>query len=127
MPEVIAIEAPAAVECGERRRKGRAKVSLPLYVRPSHSGVNHFDDVSETVNVTRDGLYFHTASRAYRTGLRLFITYPYSDAPGALNTDYLAEVVRVDRLSDGGLAVAVRLLMSILTSDHDRTCAYAAR
>jgi len=82
-------------------------------VRPSVPGSNAVDEKLMTLNVSRNGLYFGTASRSYYKGMRLFVTYPYSAAPGAINRDYIAEVVRVDRLPNGHYGVAIQLLTTL--------------
>ena len=79
-----------------------------IRVRPSVPGPNTAEEILETLNVSRNGLYFGTARKSYCKGMRLFITYPYSSAPGAINRDYLARVLRVDRLPNGLCGVAVQ-------------------
>jgi len=69
--------------------------------------------VLATVNSCRGGFYFATDSARYKKHLRLFVTFPYSDAVGAINRDYIGEVVRVDDLPDGGKGIAVNLLTTI--------------
>ncbi len=45
--------------------------------------------------------------------MRLFVTYPYSDAPGALNREYVGKVLRIDDLGHGRRGIAVQLLMPL--------------
>lgn len=109
----------AALPDTERRHKRRAKVAQPVRVRPSEPRDNDFDEVRVTLNVCRDGLYFATQRDSYFKGLRLFITFPYQDHPGAINLEYIGKVVRVDRLADGRHGVAIHLLMSFNLKSQD--------
>jgi hypothetical protein len=72
-----------------------------------------FDEVLPTVNSCRSGCYFATDDPRYKKHMRLFVTFPYSAVPGAINRDYIGEVVRVDDLPDGRTGVAVNLLTTI--------------
>jgi hypothetical protein len=82
-------------------------------VRPSVPGSKTVSEILKTLNFSRNGLYFGTISNFYFKGMRLFVTYPYSSTPGALNRDYVAEVVRVDQLPNGHYGVAIRLLSTL--------------
>ncbi|MBI1750366.1 MAG: PilZ domain-containing protein [Acidobacteria bacterium] len=97
----------------ERRRSRRLKIAQQVRVRPSGFVENEFEEVLTTVNISRDGVYFVTERKDYIAGLRLFVTTPYSTAPGALNMEYLARVVRVDSLSGGRRGIAIHLLTPI--------------
>ena len=97
----------------ERRGKGRAKLAQRVRVRPSEPRGNDFDEVVETLNVCRTGIYFSTRRQCYKKDLRLFVTYPYATGHGAINQEYLGWVVRVDDLFDGLRGVAVHLKMKL--------------
>jgi hypothetical protein len=43
----------------------------------------------------------------------LFVTYPFTFVNDPMKSEYLAEVVRVEQLSDGRFGIAIRLLMTI--------------
>ena len=45
--------------------------------------------------------------------MRLFVTMPYSHDAGAMNREYLAEVVRVDSLANGMTGIGFKILMEI--------------
>jgi hypothetical protein len=104
---------PAGPPLLEKRVKVRLRLGRSIRVRPSVPGSNAVDEKLMTLNVSRNGLYFGTASRSYYKGMRLFVIYPYSAAPGAINRDYNAEVVRVDRLPNGHYGVAIQLLTTL--------------
>jgi hypothetical protein len=97
----------------EKRGKGRLNLGCFIRVRPSVPGSKSVSEVLKTLNVSRNGLYFGTISNFYFKGMRLFVTYPYSSTAGALNRDYVAEVMRVDQLTNGHYGVAIRLLSTL--------------
>jgi hypothetical protein len=45
--------------------------------------------------------------------MRIFVTFPYSSPHDPMNTEYVAQVVRVERLPNGKTGVAVHLLMTV--------------
>jgi hypothetical protein len=103
----------------EQRRWPRAKLSCLVHARPSQPMDDEFNEVLPTVNSCRSGCYFATHTARYKQHMRLFVTFPYSAAFGAINRDYVGEVVRVDGLPDGRTGVAVKLLTTIgLTQNH---------
>jgi PilZ domain-containing protein len=97
----------------EKRLSGRAKMSQMMRVRPSDPEDEHFEELPITINVSKQGLYFHTHRTDYRKGMRLFVTYPFTFAGDPTRAEYLAEVVRVEQLQDKRIGVAVRLLTTI--------------
>ncbi|HTA60479.1 MAG TPA: hypothetical protein VK805_20165 [Candidatus Baltobacteraceae bacterium] len=76
----------------ERRRKGRLRVPRVVRVRPSEPTSTDFDEVLPTKNAALDSVYFISKNPRYKEGLRLFITFPYSDAPGAINRNPSAKL-----------------------------------
>lgn len=97
----------------ERRRKARTKIPQMVRVRPSEPLLDTFDEVLPTVNAARNSVYFVAQRDVYHTGMRLFVTFPYSTAPGAINQEFLGYVARIDQLAGGRRGVAVELLMPI--------------
>lgn len=97
----------------ERRHRPRARLSYPVRLRPSLPVDDDFDEVIATENMCRDGFYALTDTPLYKRRMRLFVTIPYSDAPGTIDRDYLAEVVRLNVLPDGRNGIAVRLLATV--------------
>jgi len=65
------------------------------------------------LNISRDSVYFASKNRFYKEGMRVFITYPYSDSVGSINRESLGRVVRVDDLGEGRRGIAVEILMPI--------------
>lgn len=101
------------IGAAERRRKGRLKVPRVVRVRPSEPSFTDFDEVLPTKNAAQDSVYFISKNPRYKEGLRLFITFPYSDAPGAINQESLGKVIRIEELDHGRRGVAVQILMPL--------------
>jgi len=97
----------------ERRGSRRCKINQLMRIRPSDPERDHFEDLRGSNSVSRSGVYFQTSEKGYEVGLRLFVTMPYSNAPSAMNREYLAEVVRVDALPNGLAGVGIKLLMEM--------------
>lgn len=97
----------------ERRRRARLKLQQTVRVRPSDSHRDDFDEILPTLNTSRDSVYFASKNQAYTEGMRLFVTYPYSDGPGSLNRESLGRVVRIDDLGHGRRGIAVEILMPV--------------
>jgi hypothetical protein len=97
----------------ERRGSRRCKITQLMRIRPSDPERDHFDDLRGTLSVSRGGVYFQTSEKGYEIGMRLFVTMPYSHDAGAMNREYLAEVVRVDMLINGMTGVGFKILMEI--------------
>jgi hypothetical protein len=97
----------------ERRISARAKMSRMLRVRPSDPDVEHFDELPVSSNVSKNGLFFHSNRKDYRVGMRLFVTYPFTFENDPMKSEYLAEVVRVEKLANDRVGVAVRLIMTV--------------
>jgi hypothetical protein len=92
----------------ERRRNRRVKLSQPVRLRPTDTF--YTEEVQTTLTVSRDGLYFTTALNHYHVRMRVRVTFPYHPSD-PVSTEYVAEVVRVERLNDGRFGVAVRFLL----------------
>lgn len=103
----------AATAENERRSTRRCKMTQMVRVRPSDPEVEHFEEIRGTTSLSRSGVYFQAEMRTYQLGMRLFVTLPYSDQPTAINKEYLAEVVRLDKLENGLIGVGVKLLMDM--------------
>jgi len=95
------------------RRGRRAKMTRPLRVRPSEPRDEHFVDLPTSVNASKTGIYFTTKRTDYYKGMRVFVTFPFTSAHDPMNSEYLAEVVRLDRTPDGKLGVALDLKMTV--------------
>ena len=81
-----------------------------MRVCPSDPKDEYFEDINETANTSREGLYFITGRESYYPGMRLVVTRPYYLPTDPLNREYLGEVVRVEQLENCRQGVAVKLL-----------------
>jgi PilZ domain-containing protein len=96
-----------------QRRSRRAKIARPVRVRPSEPRDEHFEDLPISVNASKEGIYFISRRQAYYPGMRVFVTFPFSSAHDPMNCEYVAEVVRVEKLPNGKSGVAVHLKMTM--------------
>jgi hypothetical protein len=76
----------------ERRRKGRLRLSRVIRVRPSDPSLPDFDEILPTLNAALNSVYFVSKNRKYKEGMRVFITYPYSEDQGSINREFLGKV-----------------------------------
>jgi hypothetical protein len=97
----------------EKRLSARAKISRILRVRPSGPDDEHFEELLVSTNVSKHGIYLHTRHSDYYQNMRLFITFPFTFDQDPTKREYLAEVVRVEKLNDDRIGVAVRLIMTV--------------
>jgi hypothetical protein len=86
-------------------------LKLPIRVRAA--GEKSIDEVTHSQNVSRSGLYFRTRNSSYKMHMPLKVTYPYWTQPGAINREYRAKIVRLDRRTDGSFGVAVEFTESL--------------
>jgi hypothetical protein len=100
-------------EYSEQRRSRRAKIARTLRVRPSEPRDQHFEDMPVSVNASREGIYFTTRQATYYAGMRVFVTFPFSSPHDPMNCEYVAQVVRVEKLPNNKFGVAVNLLMTM--------------
>jgi len=103
----------------ERRTKLRLKLPQVVRVRPSEPHQYEFDEILSTLNAARDSAYFVSQNDLYEEGMRLFVTFPYSKAPGSINQDFVAKVVRIDDLGKGRRGIAVQILMPLSSASGD--------
>jgi hypothetical protein len=97
----------------DNRVSRRAKISRPVRVRPSEPRDDHFEDLPISVNASKSGIYFTTRLKSYYPGMRVFVTFPFSSPHDPMNCEYVAQVVRVEKLENGKTGVAVNLKMSM--------------
>jgi hypothetical protein len=107
MPEKLA--KPVA----NNRASRRAKIAKPVRVRPSEPSDDHFEDLPVSVNASKEGIYFVSRLHSYYPGMRVFVTFPYSSPHDPMNCEYVAQVLRVEKLENGKTGVAVHLKLSM--------------
>jgi hypothetical protein len=102
-------ERNAPVDSVEKRTNPRAKLPRKLRVRPSDAYEHDFEEIATSVNISKRGIYFHTELKTYRVALRLFVTYPFTSLNDPMKTEWIAEVMRVDKLPGNKRGIAIQL------------------
>ncbi len=97
----------------DNRVSRRAKIAKPVRVRPSEPRDDHFEDLPISVNASKSGIYFTSRLKSYYPGMRVFVSFPYSSPHDPINCEYVAQVVRVEKLENGKSGVAVHLQMGM--------------
>ena len=106
--------APARVTpANERRSTRRCKITQLMRIRPSDPERDNFEDLRGSMSVSRTGVYFQTSEVAYELGMRLFVTMPYTQGAMSMSHEYLAEVVRVEPMSNGMIGIGFKYLMQM--------------
>jgi len=114
-------DSPAlAPAVSELRRGRRAKMARPMRVRPSEPRDDHFEDLPNSANASKHGIYFVSKRSTYYKGMRVFVTFPYTSVHDPMNSEYLAEVVRIDILPNSKFGIAVDLKMTVNMSANSR-------
>jgi CheY-like chemotaxis protein len=91
----------------ERRRKRRAIISTPVRVRSLDVTRERADEISSTIDVSRNGILLLSRSQAFHRGMEVAVTLPYLKARDAVLAEQPGVVVRVSATSNGQVAVAV--------------------
>jgi hypothetical protein len=90
----------------DRRGGWRVKIARLILARPSNP--SYKEEVETALNASHDGLYFTTKAQHYYVGMRLSVTSLHAVPSNSVS---FGEVVRIDRLKDGGSGIAVRILL----------------
>jgi CheY-like chemotaxis protein len=98
-----------AADRGERRRRRRVRISMPVRLRGIDATVSGVGEITTTADVSRTGFLFHTTSAAYSLGMILKVTFPYSAAPDAIQAEQQARVVRISHIAYAERVVAIAL------------------
>jgi CheY-like chemotaxis protein len=98
---------PTSERSGERRIRRRAVISAPVRVRSAEGEISALDEISATIDVSRNGFLFVSARADFSRGMIVAVTFPYSQSPIAIQAERPGRVVRVAELSDGRHAVAI--------------------
>jgi len=93
----------------ERRTTCRAKLRMPVRLRPADSKDQKFEEVLATTNASRANLYVISGkSKNYYKQMRLRVTFPFDPTQAnSLTMEDTAEVMRLDHLPDGRVGVAI--------------------
>lgn len=98
---------PPADMSRERRHRRRVVVSAPVRVRSAEAETSAPDEISTTIDVSRNGFLFVSTRADFSRGMIVAVTFPYSESPVAIQAERPGRVVRVNRLGDDRHAVAI--------------------
>lgn len=101
--------ASAAMPREDRRKRRRAMISAPVRVRGVNVTNHGPDEVSTTIDVSRNGILFVAAANGYYKGMDVAVMFPYSGSPTAIHAEQCGRVVRAETLADGRMVVALAL------------------
>jgi hypothetical protein len=93
----------------DRRRRHRVKLPLLARLRPFDPRYGQLEEVQSTLDFTREGLYFTTWLEHYCLGMFVLVVFPDSSA-ASVRLECLGKIVRLERLADGRLGIAVQFL-----------------
>jgi hypothetical protein len=95
----------------ERRLMLRTRIACRARIRPIHEAQAFLEEVCNTINISRGGIYFACDHGSYRMHMHLYVSCP--DSNSALDRGgEMARVVRVDALPGGEWGIAVNYLHS---------------
>jgi len=94
----------------DRRHVRRVKLRQPIKVRPASPRDGEFEDISETENASKRGIYFMTIIPRYFVGMRVYVTLPYTSPASPKSREYFGQVIRVDHTTTEKRGVAVQFL-----------------
>jgi hypothetical protein len=92
----------------ERRQASREDVSESILICPCEP--EYPEEICTTLNMSRTGLYFATSKDHYFPGMNVIVTLN-SRSANPMPQQYIADVIRLERLEDSKWGVAIRILM----------------
>jgi CheY-like chemotaxis protein len=93
----------------ERRRRRRALISAPIRVRSIDLTVTGPDEISTTLDISRNGLLFITSNPYFVRDMDVAVTFPYCKTQGPAQAEQEGRVARVHETPDGRFTVAIAL------------------
>jgi two-component system, sensor histidine kinase ChiS len=94
-------------------------MDLQVRIEGGRGTLQAFEEVSKTIDVSRDGLLVATAMNGYWAGQSLQVTCPYWSTPAAINSPRTAKVIRAVLMANFSHAVALEYQNSV----HDDSAA----
>ncbi len=107
IPEPVNTEEQKPERQIDRRKRRRALISAAVRVRDVDVTYGGLNEILTTTNASRIGILFQTSSRAYKRGMELAITFPYSPSAISVQAEQMGRVARITETPDGRLAIAV--------------------
>jgi CheY-like chemotaxis protein len=78
----------------DRRRRHRARVTLPVHIRGGIGSIHVFEDICKTIDASRDGLLVATEREGYWKGQLLEVRLGCGAEPTPVDTAQRARVIR---------------------------------
>ncbi|MGC1635867.1 MAG: hypothetical protein WA744_10485 [Candidatus Acidiferrales bacterium] len=94
------------------------KLAVQARVRGAVGTLDTFEEIVESLDVSRDGVLLATTHGGYALAGQLQVTCPYWDAPTALNIPRKAKVIRNVILPTFEFALALQFLPGICDEDE---------
>ncbi len=94
----------------DRRKRRRVKLGMRVLVRGGVGTLDSFDDITLSVDVSRDGFLVISNRPGYWVHQPVEVVFPYSAHPDSVATAQKARILRATQLPDGrwGLAIELR-------------------
>jgi PilZ domain len=96
----------------DKRRSRRIRIGQPMKIRVLDSK-DTFEELNITKNVAREGIFFISSLARYHEGMRLYVTVPHHNPRDPQDREYLAQVVRLEKLDEGQYGVALQFLSEV--------------
>ena len=94
----------------DRRHVRRVKLRQPIKVRPASPKDGEFEDIKQSENASKRGIYFLTEVTRYFVGIRVYVTLSYSSSANPKSREYLGQVIRIEQTTTEKRGVAVQFL-----------------
>ena len=94
----------------DRRHVRRVKLRQPIKVRPASPKDGEFEDIKQSENASKRGIYFLTEVTRYFVGMRVYVTLPYSSSANPKSREYCGQVIRIEQTTAEKRGVAVQFL-----------------
>lgn len=98
---------------GDRRKRRRALISAPIRVRAVRAPIELLegpDEVSTTLDVSRNGVLFVSSLLTFVAGMEVSVAFPYTKAPQVPLAEQAGRIVRITEMADGRRSVAIALV-----------------
>jgi len=105
--------ASSAANGTDRRKRRRALISAPIRVRAVDVTEDGPNEVSTTLDVSRNGVQFVSSQANFAAGMEVAVTFPYTNTPQIAQAEQSGRVVRVTEMPDGRRSVAVALGLGV--------------
>jgi CheY-like chemotaxis protein len=93
----------------DRRKRRRALISAPIRVRAFNLTENGPDEISTTLDVSRNGVLFLSTLSTFAAGMQVAVAFPYTNSLQVGPAEQSGRIVRITEMPDGRRSVSVAL------------------